>query len=39
MKILSYINVEQLSMIQLKLIKRSAELENHANHFQVLEDK
>jgi len=34
MEIQSYINVEQLSLISHKLIKRHAELENHAKHFQ-----
>jgi len=35
MEIQSYINVE-LSVIEHKLIKRHAELENHAKHFQVI---
>jgi len=36
MELLSYINEEQFLMIQQKIIKREAELKNHAKHFQQI---
>jgi len=34
MELLSYINKEQFLMIQHKIIKHRAKLENHTKHFQ-----
>jgi len=36
-KRLSYLNAEQRLMIQIKLIKRNIEIENHIKHFQVID--